>query len=92
MRLQPCLCHTPVRPGWGSLGRSHSGATLLTTRLAFALAASLGLAMPSYSIAAPATTQAATQANPFFADSTLPLHYPQFDKITDSDFAPAFDA
>jgi peptidyl-dipeptidase Dcp len=64
----------------------------LTTRLAFALAASLGLAMPSYSIAAPATTQAATHANPFFADSTLPLHYPQFDKITDSDFAPAFDA
>ncbi|WOB48821.1 M3 family metallopeptidase [Xanthomonas hydrangeae] len=64
----------------------------MTTRLAFALAASLGLAMPSYSIAAPATTQAATQANPFFADSTLPLHYPQFDKITDSDFAPAFDA
>ncbi|KQQ84355.1 dipeptidyl carboxypeptidase [Xanthomonas sp. Leaf131] len=48
--------------------------------------------MPSYSIAAPATTQAAAQANPFFADSTLPLHYPQFDKITDSDFAPAFDA
>ncbi|WP_193725925.1 M3 family metallopeptidase [Xanthomonas arboricola] len=64
----------------------------MTTRLAFALAASLGLAMPSYSIAAPATTQAAAQANPFFADSTLPLHYPQFDKITDSDFAPAFDA
>ncbi|MBB4129445.1 M3 family metallopeptidase [Xanthomonas sp. 3075] len=64
----------------------------MTTRLAFALAASLGLAMPSYSIAAPATTQAAAHANPFFADSTLPLHYPQFDKITDSDFAPAFDA
>ncbi|MBB3856840.1 peptidyl-dipeptidase Dcp [Xanthomonas arboricola] len=64
----------------------------MTTRLAFALAASLGLAMPSYSIAAPAATQAAAQANPFFADSTLPLHYPQFDKIKDSDFAPAFDA
>lgn len=48
--------------------------------------------MPSYSIAEPAATQAATQANPFFADSTLPLHYPQFDKIKDSDFAPAFDA
>lgn len=48
--------------------------------------------MPPYSIAASATTQAATQANPFFADSTLPLHYPPFDKISDSDFAPAFDA
>src|SRR5262249_19751116 len=29
--------------------------------------------------------------NPFFAESPLPLHYPQFDKIQDSDFAPAFD-
>ncbi|AEQ97122.1 peptidyl-dipeptidase dcp [Xanthomonas oryzae pv. oryzicola BLS256] len=29
---------------------------------------------------------------PSFADSTLPLHYPPFDKISDSDFAPAFDA
>lgn len=92
--LRPCshaVCHTPVPRGWISLGGSHFGATLLTTRLAFALAASLGLAMPSYSIAAPTSTQAATQANPFFADSTLPLHYPPFDKIIDSDFAPAFD-
>ncbi|MGN6113207.1 MAG: M3 family metallopeptidase [Luteimonas sp.] len=31
------------------------------------------------------------QANPFFAESPLPLHYPQFDRIQDSDFAPAFD-
>ncbi len=30
-------------------------------------------------------------SNPFFAESTLPLHYPQFDKIKDSHFAPAFD-
>ncbi|HVR81000.1 MAG TPA: dipeptidyl carboxypeptidase II, partial [Luteimonas sp.] len=33
----------------------------------------------------------ASQANPFFGESPLPLHYPQFDKIKDSDFAPAFD-
>jgi len=32
-----------------------------------------------------------SQANPFFVESPLPLHYPQFDKIKDSDFAPAFD-
>ena len=39
-------------------------------------------------------SQAATvpPANPFFAESPLPLHYPQFDRIKDSDFAPAFDA
>jgi peptidyl-dipeptidase Dcp len=65
----------------------------LNTRLALALAATLGLALPAYSVTAhAATAQTAQQANPFFAESTLPLHYPQFDKIKDSDFAPAFDA
>ena len=65
----------------------------MTTRLALALAATLGLAMPAYSqTPAPAATEAAKAANPFFADSPLPLHYPQFDKIKDADFAPAFDA
>ena len=40
-----------------------------------------------------ATPVAATaqQENPFFGESPLPLHYPQFDRIQDSDFAPAFD-
>jgi peptidyl-dipeptidase Dcp len=33
----------------------------------------------------------AAETNPFFNESTLQLHYPQFDKIKDSDFAPAFD-
>jgi len=33
----------------------------------------------------------AESANPFFAKSTLPLQYPHFDKIKDSDFGPAFD-
>ena len=33
----------------------------------------------------------AVQDNPFFAESTLPLKYPPFDKIKDSDFGPAFD-
>lgn len=33
----------------------------------------------------------AAQDNPFFAESTLPLKYPAFDKIKDSDFGPAFD-
>ncbi len=65
----------------------------MNTRLALALAATLGLALPAYSQAATtAATQSAQQANPFFAESPLPLHYPQFDKIKDADFAPAFDA
>jgi peptidyl-dipeptidase Dcp len=44
----------------------------------------------------PAQTHAATAdadagSNPFFGESTLPLHYPAFDRIKDADFAPAFD-
>mgnify|MGYP006142759549 CR=1 FL=1 len=65
----------------------------MTTRLALAVAMTLGLALPAYSASAATPAAAnAQQANPFFADSPLPLHFPQFDKIKDSDFAPAFDA
>ena len=38
-----------------------------------------------------AATEQAQSANPFFQASSLPLQYPQFDKIKDSDFAPAFE-
>lgn len=42
---------------------------------------------------APAPKQAALpDTNPFAAPSPLPLHYPQFDRVQDTDFAPAFDA
>ncbi len=62
--------------------------------LALALAVALSATVPTYakSPAKAETSVSAQVANPFFADSTLPLHYPQFDKIKDSDFAPAFDA
>ena len=63
----------------------------MTTRLALALAATLGFAMPAYAAAATPAANAAS-ANLFFSQSPLPLHYPQFDKVKDSDFAPAFDA
>ena len=67
----------------------------MTTRLALALAVALGATAPAFAnpvaaAASPAATPAS--ANPFFSESPLPLHYPQFDKIQDSDFAPAFDA
>jgi len=39
----------------------------------------------------PAAPMPVAESNPFFEVSPLPLHYPQFDKIKDSDFAPAFD-
>jgi len=62
----------------------------MTTRLALALALALGMPMSAH---AQTPASAASQpANPFFAQSPLPLHYPQFDRITDADFAPAFDA
>ncbi len=42
----------------------------------------------------PAETVLATdpvESNPFFTQSPLYLHYPQFDKIENSDYSPAFD-
>jgi peptidyl-dipeptidase Dcp len=52
------------------------------------LAASLGLAFAAH--AAPSTPAAGN--NPLIAISPLPFHYPQFDKIRDEHFAPAFKA
>jgi len=63
----------------------------MTSRLALAAIASLGLAVSACS-APDATTSAARTDNPLFADSPLPLHYPQFEQLKDSHFAPAFDA
>ncbi|MGH8077220.1 MAG: M3 family metallopeptidase, partial [Lysobacter sp.] len=45
---------------------------------------------PNADAAVPASNPSQA-ANPFFAKSTLPLQYPHFDKIKDSDFGPAFD-
>jgi len=60
--------------------------------LAAALAIALAIAAPAHAqdTAMPQAAVAAT-ADPFAADSPLPLHYPQFDRIKDADFAPAFD-
>ena len=41
---------------------------------------------------ASARKQAAGTDNPFFQESPLPLHYPQFDQIHDADYLPAFEA
>ncbi len=64
--------------------------------LAFALAVAVG-GHPMTSQATTPTTPAkpapaAAYSGPFAAPSPLDLHYPQFDHIKDSDFAPAFDA
>src|SRR5690606_37940811 len=68
--------------------------------LALAVALTTSLAACSQSEANTAESgQSASQdgttvnesSNPFFTESSLPLHYPAFDKITDADFGPGFD-
>ena len=60
------------------------------------IAASLlvACASPQKPAEKPAAEQppAAAAQNPLLEESPLPLHYPQFDKIKDSDYLPAFDA
>ncbi len=58
------------------------------------LAMVLVLAMGIVSLNNPAKSghvSAAAAANPFFSESTLPFHAPPFDKIKDSDYAPAIE-
>ena len=66
--------------------------TPIALSLALALTtASFGLLSIPAQAATTEVAQATQAANPFFQQSTLPLQYPQFDKIKDSDFAPAFE-
>ncbi len=64
--------------------------------LALAVALALAAAAPAHAAASsPAPDQPVSStpqsSNPFFAQSPLPLQYPQFDRIQASDFGPAFD-
>jgi peptidyl-dipeptidase Dcp len=71
----------------------HPIACTLALAISTALAGVATAAAPATASTMEATMPADTFAsNPFAAPSPLPLHYPQFDKIKDSDFAPAFDA
>ncbi len=68
----------------------------LAGALSIAIAAALAgcATAPADSSATPATasrTMPATAANPFFDKSPLDFGYPQFDRIRDEHFAPAFD-
>ena len=54
------------------------------------VAASLALIQPAF--AAPAAAAALAASNPFAKLSTLPFHYPAFDKIKDEHFLPAYAA
>lgn len=65
----------------------HPLACAIALALAFGPAVAVQAQSQGTAVSAPAKA-----SNPFFADSTLPLKYPAFDKIQDTDFAPAFDA
>ncbi len=63
--------------------------------LALAISAALGVNAAHAAQKQEASTSmhtATAYSGPFATPSTLDLNYPQFDKIQDSDFAPAFDA
>ena len=72
----------PMRPPLSS--------TPLAMALALALTSTINPASAQPAAAAQEASNAVT-TSPFLADSTLPLHYPRFDQIKDSDFAPACD-
>src|SRR6185369_12843141 len=61
----------------------------MTTRTALLLSA-IAASTPLSTLAAEPAVM--PDSKPFSAASPLPFHYPQFDRIRDSDFAPAFDA
>jgi peptidyl-dipeptidase Dcp len=65
-------------------------AKIAAASIATLLLATSGTTMLSPLHAAEGTTLPA--GNPFAAPSPLPFNYPQFDRIRDTDFAPAFDA
>src|SRR3954470_21349833 len=53
--------------------------------------AALCLVTASYPPSSSRASSAPASANPFFDESTLPYHAPPFDKIKDSDYAPAIE-
>lgn len=67
--------------------------------LAAALALSLGISAPLLATESDKPSESTDEtssatsavANPFFAPSPLPFHFPQFDKIKDADYTPAFE-
>ncbi|HVU23097.1 MAG TPA: dipeptidyl carboxypeptidase II, partial [Opitutus sp.] len=50
----------------------------------------LGLALAAASLA-PLRAADTAMPNSLLTDSPLPFHYPQFDRITAADFAPAYE-
>lgn len=66
-------------------------AVALTTSLAACSQTDTNSAETSQSASKDGNAVTESSANPFFTESSLPLHYPPFDKVTDADFGPGFD-
>ena len=74
---------------------THPLAAALAIALTGALSTTASAQAPTQETAVPARNAPAAdqaQSNPLFTESPLPLLYPQFDKLKDDHFAPAFDA
>ncbi|MGJ7917408.1 M3 family metallopeptidase [Massilia sp. LXY-6] len=69
----------------------HSFIVAASIALAYATTAIPAAAAPA-AFTAPAPAAALDASNPFAKASTLPFHYPPFDKIKDEHFKPAFEA
>jgi peptidyl-dipeptidase Dcp len=65
--------------------------SLLALALTGLVAGCTGAPDASDSKTSASAASSAPADNPFFTASPLPLHFPQFDQITDADYAPAFD-
>ncbi len=70
----------------------HTLPTMQNSTSARELPRLLGLAALCLGLAASATAAASSMDdNPFYTESTLPYHYPPFDKIKDTHYTPAFE-
>src|SRR5262245_57981347 len=80
--------------GFVGLGLSACGSGTTPAPAAPAAPANVAAAAPPPAPAAPTTPAPAPskEGNPLLQASTLPFHLPPFDKIKDTDFAPAFEA
>src|SRR5450631_3052501 len=94
VRSEPWLRSSRSARGRAALRTFLEGRTLMKQRRCVALSVCLTV---SVSFARALTPQGATLpvpagvTNPFFAASTLPFQAPPFDKIKDSDYAPAIE-
>ncbi|MFZ2234975.1 MAG: hypothetical protein WAV67_01215, partial [Dokdonella sp.] len=63
----------------------------LTLAIALAMASTTGFAASDTKDQPTEASANVLAGNPFAEESTLPFHFPPFDKVKDADYAPAFE-